>query len=100
MPRIPSVLNQNKWLALVASLHTIVAGAEVDEYWYQESFATDHIIIARNKNKLWSFFIFQPLTHKQLETRCIISTVATDALVLMHQAISIHGADKILFMSD
>ena len=35
--------------------------------------------------------------HKQLETHgCIFSTVATDALVLKHQAISIHSADIVL----
>ena len=35
------------------------------------------------------------LTHKQLEKHgCIINTVATDNLVLKHQAISIHSADK------
>ena len=34
------------------------------------------------------------LTHKQLEMHgCILSTVATDVLVLKHQAISIHSAD-------
>ena len=34
------------------------------------------------------------LTHKELETHgCVISTVAPDALVLKHQAISIHSAD-------
>ena len=34
------------------------------------------------------------LTHKQLETHgCIVSIVATDALVLKHQAISIHIVD-------
>ena len=34
------------------------------------------------------------LTHKQLETYgCLLSTVATDALVLKHQGISIHSAD-------
>ena len=33
-------------------------------------------------------------THKQLEMhRCILGTVVTDALVLKHQAISIHSAD-------
>ena len=32
-------------------------------------------------------------THKQLETHgCILPTVATDTLVLEHQAISIHSA--------
>ena len=34
------------------------------------------------------------LTLKHWETHgCIVSTVATDALVLKHQAISIHNAD-------
>ena len=34
------------------------------------------------------------LTPKHRETHgCVVSTVATDALVLMHQAISIHNAD-------
>ena len=35
-----------------------------------------------------------PLTLKHRETHgCVVSTVATDALVLKHQAISIHNAD-------
>ena len=35
-----------------------------------------------------------PLTHKQLEMNvCIINTVATDALVLKHQAISINSVE-------
>ena len=34
------------------------------------------------------------LTPKHRETHgCLVSTVATDALVLKHQAISIHNAD-------
>ena len=34
------------------------------------------------------------LTHKHRETHgCLVSTVATDALVLKHQAISIHNSD-------
>ena len=41
------------------------------------------------------------LTHKQQETHgCILSTVATDALVLKHQAISIHNADWIAIVLD
>ena len=36
------------------------------------------------------------LTHKQLEIGgCKLSPVDTDGLVLKHQAISIHSADKI-----
>ena len=34
------------------------------------------------------------LTHKKMEMHgCLLTTVATDALVLKHQAISIHNAD-------
>ena len=39
-------------------------------------------------NRLWN----KHLTHKQLEMhRCLISTVATDALMLKHQVISIRN---------
>ena len=42
----------------------------------------------------WDLIISILLTDKQLETHgYIFSTVATDALVLKHQAISIHSAD-------
>ena len=41
------------------------------------------------------------LTLKRRETHgCIVSTVATDALVLKHQAISIHNADKTFIVLD
>ena len=41
------------------------------------------------------------LTHKHLETHgCILSTVATDALVLKHQTISTHSADQICIAFD
>ena len=41
-----------------------------------------------------AFHISGSLTHKQLDRHaCVISTVATNALVLMHQAISIHNPD-------
>ena len=34
------------------------------------------------------------LTHEQLETHaCIISTVATDALMIKHRVMGIHSAD-------
>ena len=43
---------------------------------------------------LWDTLRVNSLNHKQLETHgCVLSTVATDALVLKHQAISIHSAD-------
>ena len=41
------------------------------------------------------------LTPKQLETHgCLLSTVATDALVLKHQTINNHSADKICIVLD
>ena len=41
------------------------------------------------------------LAHKRLETQgCVISGVATAALVLRHQAISSHNADKIFIVLD
>ena len=41
------------------------------------------------------------LTHKQLEMHgYIFSTVATDVLVLKHQAISIHSAEQISIVLD
>ena len=41
------------------------------------------------------------LTHKMLDMHgCILSTVATDALVLKHQAISIDNAEQISIASD
>ena len=40
-----------------------------------------------------NFMLFE-LTLKHRETHgCVVSTVTTDALVLKHQAISIHNAD-------
>ena len=40
------------------------------------------------------FITLMQLTPKHRETHgCVVSTVATDALVLKHQAISIHNAD-------
>ena len=36
-----------------------------------------------------------PSTHKQLEMReCVISTVATNAMVLKHQAVRIYNTDQ------
>ena len=41
------------------------------------------------------------LTHNQLEMhRCVLSTVAADALVVKHQALSIHGANQISIALD
>ena len=45
--------------------------------------------------KRWLFSAgLDVLTHRQLETQgCILINVATDALVLKYQAISIHSVD-------
>ena len=42
---------------------------------------------------------FGVLTHKQLKMHvCVIRIVATDLLVLKHQAISIHSVDLVLIV--
>ena len=42
----------------------------------------------------WDKYVNQTLTLKHQEMHgCIVTTVAADALVLMHQAITIHNAD-------
>ena len=55
-------------------------------------FGADHLVCSK-----W----IEPLTSKQLEMHgCILSTEATYALVLKHQAISIHSTDKTLIVLD
>ena len=50
-----------------------------------------HICVARPQWVKWQTIL---LTHKQLEMQgSILSIVATDALVLKHQAVSIRSAD-------
>ena len=51
---------------------------------------------------LWQFHnIISQLTLKHRETHeCVVSTVATDALVLKYQAISIHNADETFIVLD
>ena len=45
-------------------------------------------------NKSWFAQLNHVLTLKHRDTHgCVVSTVTTDALVLKHQAISIHNAD-------
>ena len=45
--------------------------------------------------------VWLPLTHEYLETHeCVLRIMATDALVLKHQAISINSADKISIVFD
>ena len=47
--------------------------------------------------EIYEFF----LPPKQLEMHgCVLNTVATDALVLKHQAISIHSANKMSIVLD
>ena len=55
----------------------------------------------RGWQELGSLFQRSILTHKQLEMNgCILSIMATDVLVLKHQAISIHNADSICIVLD
>ena len=50
------------------------------------------LAVARSPNATCQ--LYGRLTLKRREThRCVVSTVATDALVLKHQAISIYNAD-------
>ena len=49
----------------------------------------------------WYWTGDKPLTLKHWETYgCVVSTVATDALVLKHQAISIHNVDYTFIVLD
>ena len=51
--------------------------------------------ISWNNAQFW-FYAMQYYIHKKLEThKCIFNTIVTDALVLKHQAISIHILNKI-----
>ena len=51
------------------------------------------MINLQDTNLAWCWPAFE-LTPKHREMHgCIVSTVATDAMVLKHQAISIHNAD-------
>ena len=61
-------------------------------FWSMENLY-QHMIVLKNPGLSWRFRI-QELTLKHWETHgCVVSTVATDALVLKLQAISIHNAD-------
>ena len=49
----------------------------------------------------WQILCIVGLTHKQLQIHgFVLSTVATDALVLKHQAISIHSSKWIFLLLD
>ena len=55
----------------------------------------DLIITVSNSVGYALFTLLFCFTHKHLEMHeCILSTVATDVLVLKHQAIRIHSTDK------
>ena len=61
----------------------------------------DFILVIRVFTCKYHYIFYHVLIHKQLEMHgCVLSTVATDALVLKHQAISIHIADEILILLD
>ena len=51
--------------------------------------------------KIWWRSDYEDLSHEQLEVHgCLLSTVATDVLVLKHQAIDIHSAEYIHIVLD
>ena len=53
-----------------------------------------HTSIALWSLQLYIMALAKYLTHKHRDTHgCVVSTVAIDALVLKHQAISIHNVD-------
>ena len=68
--------------------------------WWQ--FHRNDIFVSMRLVLLISFRITSPariicgdVTHEHMETqRCVLNTVATDALVLQHQGISMHSADQ------
>ena len=54
-----------------------------------------------NTSVSWPLLVNDCLTPKHRETHvCVVSTVATDGLVLKHQAISIHNADLTFIVLD
>ena len=60
-----------------------------------------HVMISHYLYQCRFWWIRVSLTHKQLETHgCVLSTVATDGLVLKHRAISIHRSDWIFIILD
>ena len=63
--------------------------AAILEMAFSEAFAS------MKQPEFWLKFVWNMfLTLKHRETHgCVVSTVVTDALVLKHQAISIHNAD-------
>ena len=62
--------------------------------------ATSHYLSQCWPRSLSSYGVTRPQWVKQLETHgCVLSTVATDALALKHQAISTQSADSYLCIS-
>ena len=69
----------------------------INGYWtHTDSFDSAIVRIRQAPSYPWYMFFFYPhrLTLKHRETHgCVVSTMATDALVLKHQAISILSTD-------
>ena len=90
-------MTSTQFRAIYWSWHGKVKYIEIHELVHLNS------TTCRTKNSntythMWTL-ISQLSNHKQLETYvCIISTVATDGLVLKHQAISIHNADFVFIV--
>ena len=59
------------------------------------------ILILISGNAIENVYKLWILTHKKLEMYgCVLSTVATDVLVLKHQAITVHSTDWIFTVLD
>ena len=82
-----AIIWTNAGIVLIEPLGTNSSETLVEIYIF--SFKKMHLKLSN-----WQLCLgLNVLTHKQLERNgCIPSTVATDALVLKHQAISIHSA--------
>ena len=94
------------WVITKGPLWHLSDGSFTLHFLTAVSHAFSHVVLINFISNMCSEIILSKLpphqpvanesTHKQLETHgCILSTVATDVLVPMHQAISIHSADQI-----
>ena len=69
----------------------IVAFAVISQHW-GATVSLNHSSWKIKTCLSYTYFIGLTLKHRETHG-CVVSTVATDALVLKHQAISIHNAD-------
>ena len=89
-----------------AAFWWIFSSRKIRQHWVHVEFNDCGLCVYMigSDDRCWFFILFITSwglsTHKQLETDgCVLSTVATDALVLKHQAISSYRADYIFIVS-